>query len=254
MKTAELNRNEIPDALNLTKEVFFAEGNMGLSREAAKSFLEFLSMHGEELGWLGVYDGDLRGVLAYEKESCHLSLLFVRREDRGRKIGRMLVQALKDEAKKRGVQRITVNALPKAAAFYASLGFEKAAEEQNAGGMKFQLMEYLCGKEALGRKVTVTVDHPYGSLHPLLADVIFPCNYGYVLDDVQGNGDFQNAYVYGVHEPLESFTGYVIAVIYHRDEMETRWVVASGLQYDRSDVINTVGEIEQEYDTRFEWL
>lgn len=254
MRAVRLDRHEIPDALNLTREVFFSEGNMGLSRRAAQSFLEFLSAHGTELGWLGVYDGDLKGVLAFERDSLHLSLLFVRRENRLAGIGHCLIAELVRTAGESGVQRITVNALPQAVSFYEKEGFECAAEQEKAGDMVFQLMEYLLGKEALGRRVTVTVDHPYGSLHPLIGDVVFPCNYGYVADGITEDGEFQNAYIYGVREPVEEFTGFVIAVIYHRDEKETRWVVASGLQYDRSDVINTIGEIEQEYDTRIEWL
>ena len=254
MKAERIIGNDVHDALNLVKEVFFAEGNLSLSRTAAKSFLEFLSLHGEELSWLGVYDGDLKGVLACDEDTLHLSLLFVRKEDRHKGIGTMLVEALKHLAKEKGIQRITVNALPDAIAFYAHAGFEKTVDEQSAGDMRFTLMEYICGKEALGKKVTVFVDHPYGSFHPILPDVVYTCNYGYVDGDASGDADLQNAYVYGVNEPVDTFTGFVIAIIYHRDETETRWVVSQSLLYDKNDVINAIGEMEQEYDTRIEWL
>lgn len=254
MRVERLYGNEVHDGLNLAKEVFFGEGNLGLSRKAAQSFLEFLSGHGTELAWFGAYDGDLKGVLAYDPDSYHISLIFVRKEDRNRKAAKKLMDALIAQAALDEVQRITVHALPQAVSFYEHMNFEKNGEEDKAGDMVFQSMEYLRGREVLGKKVTVVVDHPYGSMHPTLPDVVFTANYGYVETDMADDCDFQNAYVYGVREPIESFTGYVIGVIYHRHETETRWIAASGLLYDKKDVINSIGEIEQAYDTRFEWL
>ena len=252
MKAEKIVGNDVHDALNLVREVFFSEGNLSLSRTAAKSFLEFLSLHGEELSWLGVYDGDLKGVLAYDEDTAHLSLLFVRKEDRHKGIGTILIDGLKVRTKDKGIQRITVNALPSAVSFYTHCGFEKTGDEQSAGDMRFTLLEYISGKEALGKKVTVIVDHPYGSFHPILPDVVYTCNYGYV--DALDEEEFQNAYVYGIQEPIDTFTGFVIAIIYHRDETETRWVVSGSLLYDKQDVINAIGEMEQEYDTRIEWF
>ena len=252
MKAEKIVGNDVHDALNLVREVFFSEGNLSLSRTAAKSFLEFLSLHGEELSWLGVYDGDLKGVLAYDEDTAHLSLLFVRKEDRHKGIGTILIDGLKVRAKDKGIQRITVNALPSAVSFYTHCGFEKTGDEQSAGDMRSTLLEYSSGKEALGKKVTVIVDHPYGSFHPILPDVVYTCNYGYV--DALDEEEFQNAYVYGIQEPIDTFTGFVIAIIYHRDETETRWVVSGSLLYDKQDVINAIGEMEQEYDTRIEWF
>lgn len=252
MKAEKIVGNDVHDALNLVREVFFSEGNLSLSRTAAKSFLEFLSLHGEELSWLGVYDGDLKGVLAYDEDTAHLSLLFVRKEDRHKGIGTILIDGLKVRAKDKGIQRITVNALPSAVSFYTHCGFEKTGDEQSAGDMRFTLLEYISGKEALGKKVTVIVDHPYGSFHPILPDVVYTCNYGYV--DALDEEEFQNAYVYGIQEPIDTFTGFVIAIIYHRDETETRWGVSGSLLYDKQDVINAIGEMEQEYDTRIEWF
>ena len=252
MKAEKIVGNDVHDDLNLVREVFFSEVNLSLSRTAAKSFLEFLSLHGEELSWLGVYDGDLKGVLAYDEDTAHLSLLFVRKEDRHKGIGTILIDGLKVRTRDKGIQRITVNALPSAVSFYTHCGFEKTGDEQSAGDMRFTLLEYISGKEALGKKVTVIVDHPYGSFHPILPDVVYTCNYGYV--DALDEEEFQNAYVYGIQEPIDTFTGFVIAIIYHRDETETRWVVSGSLLYDKQDVINAIGEMEQEYDTRIEWF
>lgn len=249
-KIIHLENERIHDATNLVKEVFFSSGNLGLDRNAAKSFLEFLSMHAKDLTWIGYMDPDVKGVLAYTEG--HLSLLFVRTEDTHAGIATKLVQYFLQEEKEAGIQRITLNALGSSVGFYKSLGFEKAGEPSKAGGMEYQLMEYLMGRENLGKVVSVRVDQRYGSLHSIIPDLCLPCNIGYVEDYTQE--DFQDAYIYGVYEPVEQFKGVVIGIIYHRDESETRWIVASGNQYDRQDVLQVIAPLETDYDVRIEWL
>lgn len=246
-----LTKSEKYDAVNLVKEVFFSSGNLGLSRTAAKSFLEFLSAHGQELTWLGYYEQDLQGVLAFKE--AHISLLFVREEARNRGIASELLKEYLQLAEKQGIQRITLNAIGSAVEFYKQRGFEKAGEPSKAADMSYQLMEYLLGKQYLGKVVHVTVDQPYGSLHAHIPDLCLPCNVGYV-DECIGDGDFQDAYVYGIQEPIEKMKGIVIGIIYHRDESATRWIVAEGNQYDKQDVFQTIAPLETDYDIRIEWL
>lgn len=252
MRYTTLDHKEINDGMNLVKEVFFGSQNLGLSREASKSFLEFLSLHARELKWIGAYEHELQGVLAYEPQASHIALLFVRKEEQRKGIAGGLFHQLLSSAKDAGIQRITVNALPQAAVVYEHLGFEKAADVNEAGGMQYVLMEYMLGKENLGRVIDVTIDHPYGSMHPHIPDLFCTCNYGYFDDSIEQ--EFQNVYVYGVQEPLDKFHGTVIAVIYHRDEPETRWIAASGTLYDKTDVINAIGPMEEDFDVRIEWL
>ena len=40
------------------------------------------------------------------------------------------------------------------------------------------------------------------------------------------DGEEQDAYILGVEEPVESFTGKLIAVIHRLDDVEDKWVVA----------------------------
>ena len=115
-------------------------------------------------------------------------------------------------------------------------------------------MEYLLGKEYLGKTVTVTVDRPYGSFHPHYPDTQYPCNYGYVEDVLAADGEYQDAYIVGVYEPVETFTGVVTAIIYRRNDSEAKWVVTRTADYDRAEVIDAVGEIEQYFETRIIWL
>ena len=77
----------------------------------------------------------------------------------------------------------------------------------------------------IGSVVTVTVDRPMGSVHPKHRDIIYPINYGYVEGVKALDDEWQDAYILGVDEPIESFTGKVIAVIHRFDDVEDKWVV-----------------------------
>jgi inorganic pyrophosphatase len=77
----------------------------------------------------------------------------------------------------------------------------------------------------LGRQVSGTVDRPLGSAHARHPDMIYPINYGYVEGITVPDGEWQDAYILGVDEPIQEFTGKVIGVIHRLDDVEDKWVV-----------------------------
>lgn len=77
----------------------------------------------------------------------------------------------------------------------------------------------------LGKKVRVIVDRPLGTYHPQHKDLYYPVNYGYVEGVFAPDGEEQDVYVLGVDEPLDEFTGIVIAVVVRFDDVEEKWVV-----------------------------
>lgn len=77
----------------------------------------------------------------------------------------------------------------------------------------------------LGTTVTVTVDRPLGSYHPEHPDMIYPVNYGYIEGIIAPDGEEQDAYILGIDEPVEKFTGMVVGVICRQDDNEEKWVV-----------------------------
>ena len=77
----------------------------------------------------------------------------------------------------------------------------------------------------IGSVVTVTVDRPMGSFHPKHNDIFYPINYGYVEGVKAADGEWQDAYILGVNEPVKSFSGKVVAVIHRLDDVEDKWVV-----------------------------
>ena len=92
--------------------------------------------------------------------------------------------------------------------------------------------------ELLGETVTVTVDRPLGSRHPRFPDLIYTVNYGYIDGLVGGDGEWQDAYILGVSEPISVFSGRVIAIIHRTDDVEDKLVVApDGMTFTREQVI-----------------
>lgn len=88
--------------------------------------------------------------------------------------------------------------------------------------------------------VTVKIDRPLGSYHPKHKDLYYPINYGYVEGVIAGDGEEQDAYILDINEPLETFTGNIIAVIHRINDNENKWVVA------KENTNYTVQEIEKQ--------
>ena len=78
----------------------------------------------------------------------------------------------------------------------------------------------------IGEIVRVVVDRPLGSCHPQWTELRYPLNYGYVPGIMAPDGEEQDAYILGVDQPVQEFTGRVIAVIRRKDDVEEKWVVA----------------------------
>ncbi len=92
----------------------------------------------------------------------------------------------------------------------------------------------------IGKKVTVKIDRPMGSYHPKHKDVYYPINYGYIEGIMAPDGEEQDAYVLGVDETVEEFSGVIIAIIHRYDDVEEKWVVTP------ENVCFTAEEIEKQ--------
>lgn len=102
----------------------------------------------------------------------------------------------------------------------------------------------------IGKTVTVVVDRPLGSRHPVYRDLYYPVNYGYIVGVMAADGEAQDAYVLGVSEPLVSFTGTVIAVIRRLNDVEDKWVVApEGMTFSKEEIIKQTHFQEQYFRT-----
>ena len=105
----------------------------------------------------------------------------------------------------------------------------------------------------IGQIVTVVVDRPLGSRHPDYPELVYPLNYGYVPGDLAGDGEEQDAYILGVEEPVQSFTGVVIAVIRRLDDVEDKWVVApEGRSFTKEEIAEATSFQERFFHSRIE--
>ena len=98
----------------------------------------------------------------------------------------------------------------------------------------------------LGKNVTVIIDRPMGTYHPKHKDIFYPVNYGYIPGVMAADGEEQDAYVLGVNEPLQEFTGVVTAIIHRIDDVEDKWVVApEGVKFSKEEIWEQVKFQEQ---------
>ena len=98
----------------------------------------------------------------------------------------------------------------------------------------------------IGQTVTVLIDRPMGTYHPKHKDIYYSVNYGYIPGIMAGDGEEQDAYVLGVNEPLQEFTGVVTAIIHRIDDVEDKWVVApEGVKFSKEEIAEQVKFQEQ---------
>lgn len=177
---------------------------------------------------------DNKGVILYTKDNSHIVLALYDDYETLTK----LLDELKTICAKKGFSKITVKAYDKLKDDYLRYGFKDSKEDE---------LELLIGEEWLDKVVKVIVDHPYGSDHPYRGSSL-ELNYGYVY--ISESDTYINAYIYGIKEPIEEYTGVVVAVIYHEEDSELRLVVASHLDViDKDKLIQEIGFEEQHFNT-----
>lgn len=97
----------------------------------------------------------------------------------------------------------------------------------------------------LGQTVGVTIDRPLGSRHPRHG-FLYPVNYGFVPGTLAPDGAELDAYVLGVTEPLETFSGLAVAVIHREDDDDDKLVVLpEGSSLSDAGILDAVSFQEQ---------
>jgi inorganic pyrophosphatase len=91
-------------------------------------------------------------------------------------------------------------------------------------------------RDFLNRTVSVKIDRPLGSRHPQHG-FIYPVNYGYVPNTPAPDGDDLDAYVLGVFDPIETFTGHCLAIMHRLDDDDDKLIIApEGRQYNDEQI------------------
>ena len=108
----------------------------------------------------------------------------------------------------------------------------------------------------LGKTVTVEIDRPIGFHHVTNGiHLDYTVNYGYLPGVTGGDGEEQDVYVLGVKEPVETFTGRIIAVVRRADDNEDKFVSApEGMAFTKDQIAAEIHFVEQYFDSTIESL
>lgn len=105
------------------------------------------------------------------------------------------------------------------------------------------------------KSITVTIDRPLRSFHPDHKDLFYPINYGYIDGIIAADSEEQDAYILGVDEPVEKFTGELVAIIHRLNDAEDKWVVApKGMKFTAEEIENLVNFQEQYFEHTVEMI
>lgn len=137
-----LTKDEIPNALSLTWEVFSEFESPVYSDEGTEEFRKCL--HDEKylagIEYYGAFDKEmLIGEIGFRTEQRHICFFFVKGDYHRKGIGTKLFRRLLDDYPN---GTITLNSSPYGIPFYKALGFIPTDSEQTVNGIRFTPMKY----------------------------------------------------------------------------------------------------------------
>ena len=100
--------------------------------------------------------------------------------------------------------------------------------------------------EYLNKTLEIKIDRPMGSKHPKHG-FIYPINYGYVPNTVSDDGKELDAYVLGIYEPLENFTGKCIAIIHRTNDNDDKLIIVPGNKAFTNEEIKVLTDFQEQY-------
>lgn len=108
----------------------------------------------------------------------------------------------------------------------------------------------------LGKTVDIVIDRPIGFVHHTKGVTLhYTVNYGYLPGVMGGDGEAQDVYVLGVSEPLERFTGRIIAAIRRKDDNEDKFVAApEGMEFHQGQIAEAVHFVEKYFESKVDAL
>lgn len=101
----------------------------------------------------------------------------------------------------------------------------------------------------LGTTVSIEIDRPIGYVHHKgEKTLVYPINYGYIPDVLGGDGEELDVFLVGVDEPVSSYTGRIIGIVYRADDVEDKLVMApEGREYSTAEIASAVVFQEKYY-------
>lgn len=100
--------------------------------------------------------------------------------------------------------------------------------------------------EYLNKTLEIKIDRPMGSKHPKHG-FIYPLNYGYVPNTISGDGKELDAYVLGVYEPLDTFTGKCIAIIHRTNDNDDKLIIVPENKAFTNEEIKVLTDFQEQF-------
>lgn len=94
--------------------------------------------------------------------------------------------------------------------------------------------------------VTVEIDRPFGSRHPKHG-FLYPVNYGFIPGVLAPDGEYLDAYVLGVFEPVSQFEGRCVAIIQRSEDNDDKLVVVPEGRIYSDEQIQVLVEFQERY-------
>ncbi len=106
----------------------------------------------------------------------------------------------------------------------------------------------------LGRIVTIEIDRPVGYEHRKgEKTLLYPINYGFIPGVLGGDGEELDVFLLGVDEPVKTYTGRIIGIVYRADDVEDKLIMApEGMGFTVSEMETAVYFQEKYYDSHVE--
>ena len=103
----------------------------------------------------------------------------------------------------------------------------------------------------LGKTVTIRIDRPIGyEHHKGEKTLVYPINYGYIPGVLGGDGEELDVFLVGVDEPVDTYTGKIIGIVYRADDVEDKLVMSpEGKSYTAEEIARKVYFQEKYYQT-----
>ena len=101
-------------------------------------------------------------------------------------------------------------------------------------------------REYIGKNIKIKIDRKLGEKHPKWG-FIYTVNYGYVPGIISGDGEELDAYLLGVHEPVEEFEGKVIAIIHRTNDDDDKLIVVPEDKNYSDDQIIALTEFQEKF-------
>ena len=99
----------------------------------------------------------------------------------------------------------------------------------------------------IGSEVAGIIDRPKGSHHPEYPEMIYMVDYGFIPETDGGDGEPQDAYVFGLPPGESEFRGEVIAVYHRINDDEDKWIVScGGSKPDARTILKSI-EFQEQY-------